>query len=348
MWKSLTRFGRSLKGDSLKHYVPIDAFREEQVLRARWLKATNKDFREPFYSATVARIIRSDLRDTFKETTLEAALGYGKRGRAPDGFIYHISRCGSTLLGNMLRAVPGSIVMSEPSFPLKLLGDVAENPSDYAERDCIDMIRASICSLGVEIDTNTKLFVKWGSTNVLQIDMIRKAFPGVQEVFLYRDPAEVIVSNMRHPWQGWMWNPNVVGVGSLAECVEMSPVEACARALGRKLAIMSRSVNERTYIMKYCDISASAENICSHLGVPLNHEVISTMNATLSYDAKDMSGKKPFKSDVGERRAAITPLIRSAAEEYAGKQFAELEDLELRRAKSYLTADWGDQGRQAQ
>ena len=40
-------------------------------------------------------------------------------------------------------------------------------------------------------------FVKFDSWNTLDLALIRRAFPDVPWIFLYRDPVEVIVSHMR-------------------------------------------------------------------------------------------------------------------------------------------------------
>ncbi|CAN0443494.1 unnamed protein product, partial [Hapterophycus canaliculatus] len=47
----------------------------------------------------------------------------GRTPLPPKGFVYHETRCGSTLVANMLAALPPSRVFSESKPPTQVRGD---------------------------------------------------------------------------------------------------------------------------------------------------------------------------------------------------------------------------------
>ncbi|HTD35244.1 MAG TPA: hypothetical protein VK665_16380, partial [Candidatus Elarobacter sp.] len=71
---------------------------------------------DPFFEQTAARAMQHPFNLLFaRETPLDVLLRDGALGSsaAPDGFVFHMSRCGSTLVAQMLAALPSSIVVSE-------------------------------------------------------------------------------------------------------------------------------------------------------------------------------------------------------------------------------------------
>ena len=104
----------------------------------------------------------------------------------PRGLIFHMSRCGSTLVAQMLDAVPDNVVLAEPP------------PFDSALRHGSDVLRAAAAALG---RGHANYFLKTDAWHVNMLPAIRHAFPGVPWVFLYRDPVEVLASHARMPGQ---------------------------------------------------------------------------------------------------------------------------------------------------
>src|SRR5436189_1044106 len=101
------------------------------------------------------------------------------------------------------------------------------------------LIKAAISAFGQRrLGNENYLFVKFACTSSLQMSRLRRIFPTVPFVFLYRDPVEVMVSNL-HSVPQWMRpesNPAtaaaIVDV-ELKQLEEIGPEEFCARVLGR-------------------------------------------------------------------------------------------------------------------
>ena len=144
-----------------------------------------------------------------------------------------MSRCGSTLASQMLSALPGSVVISEAGPIDSVLRAQFRDPSVSAATR-IEWLRWVVSALGQRRSGNeTHLFIKFDSWSALELPLIRQAFPGVPWVFLYSNPVEVLVSQLRkrgaHMVPGTM-EPALFGM-NLAEAFEMQPEQYCARVL---------------------------------------------------------------------------------------------------------------------
>jgi hypothetical protein len=79
------------------------------------------------------------------------------------------------------------------------------------------------------------LFIKFDSWHLLELPLIREAFPDVPWIFLYRDPVEIMVS--QHRMRGTQMIPGIVDPRLFgldpAAVAQMLPEEYCARVLAR-------------------------------------------------------------------------------------------------------------------
>ncbi|MBV7329470.1 hypothetical protein KFU94_14705 [Chloroflexi bacterium TSY] len=121
----------------------------------------------------------------------------------PSGFVFHMSRCGSTLLAKSLARAPQHIVIDEGTplndglwhyFTNGWRTPVRETDENFT------LFRNMVLALGRKrTPSHQTYFVKFRSWNVIFIDFIMRAFPDVPCLFVYRDPAEVIVSAFMRP-----------------------------------------------------------------------------------------------------------------------------------------------------
>jgi hypothetical protein len=110
--------------------------------------------------------------------------------RAPDGFVFHMSRCGSTLVARLLAALPDAYVINEAEPIDAVLRASAGVPEEIR----VAALRAMIGALGRR--SSGRWFVKLSTWPTLALPLFRRAFPDVPWLFLHRDPAEVLASQM--------------------------------------------------------------------------------------------------------------------------------------------------------
>src|SRR6185295_19439856 len=110
----------SLLGNSVptRGWLPIDAVIQSEQPAIEWMDVGDAEFSEPFFYETIARLKSHPT----VVTELDSLLQLEKIADSvkPTGFIFHSSRCGSTLVANACRALNDSIVISEAPVVDKL------------------------------------------------------------------------------------------------------------------------------------------------------------------------------------------------------------------------------------
>jgi len=97
----------------VKDWLPVDIDCRADVVR--WMRVAENEFSEPFFNDTVA-VLRARTPavpevETSVSTLKEVATGWPSV--RPAGVIYHMSRCGSTLVANALKLSHNSLVLPE-------------------------------------------------------------------------------------------------------------------------------------------------------------------------------------------------------------------------------------------
>jgi len=113
----------------------------------------------------------------------------------PKGFVFHESRCGSTLVANSLAAFEPekNRVYSESSPPVT----AAKFYNQDHEEVSLQILRDTIYVMGRTNDEKEEnLFFKVQSIGVKSIHVFRKAFPQTPWIFVYRDPVQVMKSHL--------------------------------------------------------------------------------------------------------------------------------------------------------
>jgi hypothetical protein len=117
-------------------------------------------------------------------------------GLVPDGFIFHVSRCGSTLFTKALSLSAKNITINQGG-PLqegfwKMITDDWRNMPE-ANEDNIRRFRNLVLLMTRKRQPQyIRSFVKFISWNIIYLEFVRAAFPETPLLYLYRDPAEVI------------------------------------------------------------------------------------------------------------------------------------------------------------
>lgn len=238
-----------------------------------------------------------------------------ERGVPLHGLIFHMSRCGSTLLAQMLAAVPDNIVSSEPE-PLDGIIQWARL-TQVDETTAVNAIRAIVAALGRDRDTGAKHhLIKLDAWHAFSLPLFRAAFPTVNWVHLYRDSIEVMVSTMQQP--GVHTAPGALPeqVVSFAADANMSLEDFAARVLaGIGEAIIAHHDLGGGMLVAYPDIvEAAISLIAEHFSLALEADSIALMTSAARRDAKDP--QQGFTDDVSRKHAAATVAMRNAVERW--------------------------------
>ena len=165
-----------------------------------WIYRADKKFTEPFFSDTIS-VCKSfpENRSSYKVITdLEIMSEWSGTINAinPTAFIFHISRCGSTLLSQMLSLEESNIVLSEVPFFDELLRLPYKDPIDRMLAN--DYLVAAIKLYGRKKSRDeSQLFIKTDSWHLHFYEQLRDLFPSVPFILLFRNPLEVIHSHQK-------------------------------------------------------------------------------------------------------------------------------------------------------
>lgn len=331
--------GRNMKQpgtDELRDWVPFRVSDEEGVPYIDWCYAGDTRFTEPFFEDTVRVMLRRPFSLLFQHrTSFDELRDLCEGGRAlePAGLVFHMSRCGSTLVAQMLAAVPCNIVISEaPPIDSVLRMDLSSTP----DIDRGEMLRSIVAALGrVRSSTEKRYFIKFDSWHTLYLDLILETFPTVPWIFLYRDPVEVIVSQMRQ--RGLQMVPGsldgLLPDLSTAESLQVPPEEYCARVLARILrAALSRSRDKNCKLVNYSQLPGFMfDGFAADFHCNFSPLEIDQMREAAQFDAK--RPQMFFEPDEQQKRSQATDAIRTAAAKWVDPLYDELEALRLNRPR---------------
>lgn len=183
----------------LKGWIPWRLIREEEKMYCEWLFTGYKLFTEPFFDDTI-RVCRTmnENRQKFKAVSdLEFISNCCSQDYAAQttAVIFHVSRCGSTLLSQMLSCNNRHAVLSEVPFIDQLLR-LHYTHEHYKAEQIEQYVKASVGLYHYQ-PQQTHLFVKTDSWHLHFYEQYRKLYPDALFVLLYREPAAVIQSQQK-------------------------------------------------------------------------------------------------------------------------------------------------------
>jgi len=176
------------KPKSLLGWYPVVTRRD----KLWWRFFGEKKFTEPFFHNTVFSL-NQDKRFCL-QTSFEA-LDEFEQMLAPTAFIFHTSRCGSTLLSQLFASLPSCVVMSEPPIIDSYLSLYHAQPEQSGAEKTL---RQLVGVLGQRRFAEERhFFIKLDSWHINSLPLFRKAFPDTPFIFMYRKPEEVLASHQR-------------------------------------------------------------------------------------------------------------------------------------------------------
>ena len=313
-------------------WLPVQTGWRDHELIVDWAYLGSRRLLEPFFDESATRCLTKPFNRLFGYSTpIEALAGWLRDhpGLPPSGFIFHLSRCGSTLMSQMLAAIPRNVVVSEAS-PIDAVVRARHNRPDLGDAQHAAWLRWMIGALAQpRSGDERRLFVKLDSWHALALPLFQRAFPTVPWIFLYRDPLEILVSQLER--RGMHMVPGLIGWDALGFEVSQStetPETYCAQVLARICdGVLRDYAPASALLVNYQELPAALwTRVLPHFGVPCSADDRAAMAEAARYDAK--SPERPFPVDTDAKRNAATDAIRSAAGQLAGCH-ARLESLRL-------------------
>jgi hypothetical protein len=312
-------------------WLPVRVSAHGGALYVHWAYFGGRRLRQPFFQGEVQDCAWRPPNRLFRYVTPIEKLAAWLNARPylqPSGFIFHMSRCGSTLVSQMLAALPSNLVVSEAS-PIDTVVQASQWWPDLDAQRHAAWLNAVVGAFGQQRrGDERRYFVKLDCWHTLALPLFRRAFPAVPWVFLYRDPVEVLASQMSQP--GTQMLPS--GIGPNLYGIERSygpgtAEDYYARVLAKVCAPVLRHYGEGGgLLVNYRELpEALFAAILPHFGVTCDEADRAAMIEATRYDAKTPG--MTFTPDSEAKQRGASAATRAAAERWLRDPYSRLEAL---------------------
>jgi hypothetical protein len=265
----------------------------------------------------------------------------------PAGFIFHMSRTGSTVTGSMLRATSDVAFVSEPLAVNDLFFRL-ESDEDLLDERLRFIIDWFVTALG----GTRRVVFKFSSWVSLHLDRFQKLYPSVPCAFMYREPVEVVSAivsqapfmfrreGMRARFLSRAQNNpaferRIVNAlrGRVDYRRECNYVEFVARFIGSICEPPAAAYAARRSILPvhYATFKQQViEEVAPAFGVQIDEPQRRQMLEAARYDGK-AKGHVVFQEDSAIKRQAATPLLAELCSQYIQPSIDILMDAAVRR-----------------
>lgn len=302
----------------LENWIPYQLLHADGEWNLLWMEMKDRHPNEPFFDETID-LCRCQMlnRSRFQPQTRIDFLIDAVKGRPalkPTAFIFHVSRCGSTLLSQMLSQNAKNLVYPEAPL-LDALLCAGEKDDTVTEAQTKLWFLSALNSMGgLRYGHYEQLFVKLDSWHIHFYPLLRKWFPETPFYFLSRTPAPVIASHHRkrgmHAVPG-MVSEQVLQV-KLREAHHLDFNLFTAEVLAAFYYKLADIVAERHPGNHFYDYDKGMHALPAHFlkAVGLNHNHAADMRQRLAFHAK-----YPQDKFTGDQEIEL-PLYPAAIQAY--------------------------------
>jgi hypothetical protein len=312
-----------------RQWLPVQVVMQDGQVAVDWAYFGVAPLTAPFFEDLLRPAIGRPLNRLFRyRTVLDDFLAGAAQADAlaPDGFIFHMSRCGSTLVAQMLATLPQTVTISEAA-PIDAVVQIGRLWPQVSEGRHVELLRAIIAAFGRRRTGRERhYFIKLDSWHALALPLFRRVFPDVPWVFLYRDPVEVLVSQMRQ--RGIQMIPEFVppALYGIDEVGDRN--DYCARVLAAICAAAARQAAEdgSGLLVDYRELpEAVGDRVLPHFGIRADASERAAMMAAAAFDAK--APGQVFANDIAAKQQEATPALHAMAERHLGHTHRRLVTL---------------------
>lgn len=197
---------------AIKNWIPyklLPQYGNEELL-CKWLHLGNELMTAPFFDQTISQCKslpqNSKLISSVSSVSVLEPWAQQINSIEPTAIIFHVSRCGSTLLSQLLSLQAENIVLSEVPFFDELL---RKGFNMGQMNKMLPVLKSAVNLYGARRNNQQKnLFIKTDSWHIHFYKELRLLYPHLPFIFLYRRPDEVIRSHQKQ--RGMQAVPGVI------------------------------------------------------------------------------------------------------------------------------------------
>jgi hypothetical protein len=181
----------------LLNWIPYKLVETDGNVYFEWIYLGDKRYVDPFFDETLMKCkVHCNNSTRYKVvSSVENLIDWSAELVCVElkSLLFHVSRCGSTMMTQSLAISPQNIVVSEAPIIDQI---IRSNFFDLDKKR--EVIKSVIALLGQKRFSEEKnLIVKLDSWHIFQIDQLRSIFPELPFALLYRNPIEVLQSHAK-------------------------------------------------------------------------------------------------------------------------------------------------------
>jgi hypothetical protein len=324
---------RLVDSQQLAGWIPVRLHWGKAEPTVDWCYSGSRSFGDQCFDQIVNECLRLPFNLLFRhQTPIEVLVRWSevRPGLTPTGFIFHLSRSGSSLVSRLLAGLQRNIVISE-ARPIDAALRAHFHYAQISAAQRILWLRWMISALAQQRRGDEQhLFIRFDAWNTLELPLIRQAFPDVPWIFVYRDPFDVLVSHMDqrgpHTVPGAI-NPLLFGMDSHL-IAEMEPEEYCAKVLLATYEAALRQYGEGCLLINHSQLPEAVwAGISEFFGVDWTEAEVEAMKGLTKLLAKNSTIH--FQEDSARKHEKATERIREAASRWLYPIYEELEKVRM-------------------
>jgi hypothetical protein len=311
----------SVNLESLRGWTPVHVASYEP--RVDWA-IVRRALSDAFFEVTASRAMDRPFNRVFARTTSLApldALGDANEHPAdPVGLVFHMSRCGSTLVSQMLSRIAGVATVSEP----QAVDGVLRAHRSAGAATTARRLRGVVRAMGAALEPPGRLVLKLNAWHVLVLTLFEEAWPRIPWAFVFREPRAVLRSQRDAP--GAEIVPGTLDPADLGiDPAEVGSASYGPRVLAAFCDAALRHAGDRALFVDYDTLpGAVADRIAPFFGIRPSETDLCAMNAAARIDTKRAGS--PFKA----RDERVDGTIDRDAIQWLDASYAALRRLAAR------------------
>jgi len=183
----------------INNWIPYKLTYTEKEWTVKWLDLGDQRMDLPFFDETIqaCRIKQVERSRLQSVSTADFLMDVCKDlpGLQPSAFVFHVSRCGSTLVSQAFTTSDENIVVAEAPLLDEILRS-NEQQADLGPQTRENWFKAAVNLMGQHRNAReTDYIIKLDSWHIHFYELLRSWYPETPFFFLYRQPDQVVASH---------------------------------------------------------------------------------------------------------------------------------------------------------
>ncbi|RKR11348.1 hypothetical protein C8C83_3070 [Flavobacterium sp. 90] len=278
----------------LSNWIPYKLVEKDNDVYFEWIYLGDLKYADPFFDETISKCRSHNYNSKrFKVvSSVDNLIDWSNELVSIElkSLVFHVSRCGSTMLSQSLASSSDNITISEAPLIDQIL-----RSDNFGLDKKTTLLKAVILLLGQKRFPEQKnLIIKLDAWHIFNADYLRSIFPDIPFALLYRKPVEVLKSHQKMIGMHMVPNllpPSVFGITS-KEINEISFQQYSALVLEKYLQgfVNFYQRDQNVTLLNYNEGMRNViENFVSFINVDYSPEELEKMYERLKKHSKNES-----------------------------------------------------------